>query len=513
MQDRREFLTLSGVTALYLFTGCGGSNNSSNSNGGSGGGTPTNGTLPIPELRQGTAIGGVMHYDINIVEAQHTFFEGVQTKTWAFDGTYLGPTLLLNRGANVSINYTNQLPVPTTVHGHGMHVPGAMDGTAHQPIAVGSTWSAQYLVDQNACTNWYHPHYIHQTAPQVYQGLAGLIIIEDDESRSLDLPRRYGIDDIPLVLQDRFFSADKTQIVYSPSNQQIDMGYIGDTFITNGAISPTFEAEAKQVRFRILNGSNSTIYELGFSNGQSFQQIASDNALLERPVSMNRIILSPAERAEIVVDFTNAMGATLSLQEYRYGQTFLTVNVSKDATQVTQIPAALATLEPIPTPTRSRQFVLAMGGMGGNQGMNGNQGGTGNYNDGMNGNQGNNTDGMGGMVFTINGKSMDMNRIDVALSRGDIEEWEIINSTGMNHNFHIHDTHFRVVSRNDDPSQVAENDRGYKDTVYMPPFTRAKIIVAIPNDGVTADNNNPYMFHCHFLEHEDNGMMGQFTVS
>ena len=106
-----------------------------------------------------------------------------------------------------------------------------------------------------------------------------------------------------------------------------------------------------------------------------------------------------------------------------------------------------------------------------------------------------------------------MNRIDERLNQGDVEEWEIINGTGTNHNFHIHGTHFRVISRNDNPALVAENEKGYKDVVYLPPNEKVKFIVEIPNDGVTADDANPYMFHCHFLEHEENGMMGQFTVS
>ncbi|BAF71750.1 multicopper oxidase family protein [Sulfurovum sp. NBC37-1] len=503
MMKRRKFITISSAAAVWVLTGCGSSNSTAgggNNPGGNnpgdgnpGGGNPSSGSLPIPELKTPTDINGIKHYNLDIIETQHTFFEGIQTKTWALNSTYLGPTLLLKNGDNVSINYTNNLPVETTMHGHGMHVPGEMDGTAHQPIAVNGTWSARYTVNQNACTNWYHPHYLHKTAPHVYQGLAGLIIIEDDEIKNLDLPNRYGIDDIPLVLQDRFFSADKTRIDYSPSMMQLDMGYIGDTFITNGAIEPTFEAEAKEVRFRLLNGSNSTVYDLGFSNGKNFRQIASDNALLEEPVEMDRLILSPGERAEIIVDFTDDMNAIFSLQEYRYGKTFLKIDVSKTATEVTELPAELTTLAPVPTPTSQRQFILGMREMGG---MNG----------GMNGSG-------GGMEFTINGKTMDMNRIDAALEQGDVEEWEIVNSTGMNHNFHIHGTHFRVVSRNDDPNQVHENEKGYKDVVYLPPHTTLKFIVEIPADGVTADSNNPYMFHCHFLEHEDNGMMGQFTVS
>ena len=225
------------------------------------------------------------------------------------------------------------------------------------------------------------------------------------------------------------------------------------------------------------------MYNLGFRNRKSFKQIATDNAFLEEPIEMNRLLLSPGERAEIVVDFTDDMDGTFTLYDFKNSQTFLTVNVSKNATASTSLPALLTTLDPVPTATKTRQFRLGMKTMNGM------------------------------MTFTINGKTMDMDRIDAALSRGDVEEWEIINGTGMNHNFHIHGTHFRVVSRDDDPAAVAENDKGYKDVVYLPPHSRLKFIVEIPNDDVTADAANPYMFHCHFLEHEDNGMMGQFTVS
>lgn len=476
---RRNFLTLSSITALYVLTGCGGGS-SDTGIALSGGDAPKQGSLPIPALLEGTMKDGVKHFDLNIQTAQHTFFEGINTDTYAINSTYLGPTLLLKRGDDVSINYSNNLPVETTMHGHGMHVPGEMDGTAHQPIAVGGTWSAKYTVNQTACTNWYHPHYLHKTAPHVYQGLAGIIVIEDSVSDALDLPKRYGIDDIPLVLQDRFFTSDKTGLPYAPSNMQLSRGYIGDTFIVNGAIEPSFEAENKETRFRLLNGSNSTVYELGFSNGKSFKQIASDNGFLETPLTMSRITLSPGERAEIVVDFSNDLDTSLSFFEYRNNQTFMNINVSNTATLTTTVPAVLATLDTIPTATNSRQFRLGMRGMGN---------------------------------FTINGQAMDVNRIDVAISQGDVEEWEIINDMGVDHNFHIHGTHFRVISRNGNAAAVKENEKGYKDVVYLPANENLKFIVEIPKDGVTADNNNPYMFHCHFLEHEDNGMMGQFTVT
>ena len=495
MKNRRKFLTLSGIAALYVLTGCGGGDSTPDSKigdnppedtpgnndpiaGTPGGGTPAKGSLPIPELIEGVENNGVMHYDLEIKQAQHTFFEGILTDTYAISSTYLGPTLLLKDEDDISINYTNNLPEETTMHGHGMHVPGEMDGTAHQPIAVGATWSAQYTVNQKACTNWYHPHYMHRTAPHVYQGLAGMIIIEDDDIENYDLPNRYGIDDIPLVLQDRFFSADKTKLDYSPSTSQLRQGYIGDVFITNGAIEPTFEAEAKETRFRIINGSNSTVYDLGFSNGIVFKQIAGDNSLLEAPVSMNRLVLSPGERAEIVVDLTNEKGSSFTLHEYRYGQTFLTVNVSNDATAITSVPATLTDLDPIDTSLvkRTRPFTLEM------------------------------TNG----TFTINRKEMDMAVINENVPLGDTEIWEVTNMMGMDHNFHIHATHFRVIERNGSATNVLENEKGYKDVVYLQGNETVKLLVKMTD--YTTDANAPYMYHCHFLEHEDNGMMGQFTV-
>ena len=473
MIERRTFLTLSGITALHLLTGCGGGSSSGGS--GSNGSSSTK-ALPIPQLLGPTNRGGVNHYDLTVQASQHNFFDGTATNTYGINGTYLGPTLVMYNGSEVSVNYANQLSETITMHSHGMHVPARMDGTAHQPIAAGANWSARYSVNQKACTNWYHPHTMDNTARQVYQGLAGLIIIEDNESQALNLPKRYGVDDIPLVLQDKFF--DNGQIDYNPSRQQVMRGYVGDTFIANGAIEPTLDVEAKEIRFRILNGSNSSVYELGFSDGRTFQQIATDNGFLEAPVSINRLRLSPAERAEIVVDLSNAKDQTIILNEYRHGKKFVTINVNKDATQSTTLPSRLTTLERLnpSSAVRTRSFVLS-------------------------GRMGN---------FEINGKSMDINRIDERVSLGEVELWEITNTMGVDHNFHIHATHFMIVDRNGSASNIAANERGYKDVVFVPANESVTVIVKMTD---YRDSNVPYMYHCHFLEHEDRGMMGQFTVS
>ncbi|HIQ47622.1 MAG TPA: copper oxidase [Sulfurovum sp.] len=472
--ERREFLTLSGAAAVALLTGCGGGG------GGNDAGstlTPIAKSLPIPPSLTGTGAGTASDpkvYELRVQSSSHDFFHEGKTATYAVNGTFLGPTLFLRDGEDVSIKYENTLSETISMHGHGMHLPANMDGSAWQNIAAGTTWSAKYTVNQKACTNWYHPHTLKQTSEQVYKGIAGMIIIEDAESDALDLPKRYGIDDIPLVLQDRKFD-NAVQLLYSPNMHEVMTGYIGDTFLANGAIEPTFDAEAKEIRFRILNGSNSSMYKIGFSDGRAFKQIATDNAFLESPVSMTSLVLSPAERAEIVVDLSGDIGKSIELKEFLYNKTFVKINVSKSASATTTLPSALTTLTRlVPPSTVTRTFTL--------EASDGN--------------------------FTINNKVMDLNRIDETVYLDDIELWEITNTMGVNHNFHMHGTHFQLISRNGNTS-IPANEDGYKDTVWIPADESVQIVVKMTD---YTDITVPYMYHCHFLEHEDRGMMGQFIV-
>jgi len=470
---RRTFLLLSTVAASTLLIG---RNQILNSSSGS-----FNSKLFIPPLIEGEEIDGVYNYNLTIQKAQHSFFADKLTDTYAINGSYLGPTLKLVDGQEVSINYTNKLDESTTMHGHGMHLPANMDGSPHQSIASGESWSARYRVNQRACTNWYHPHAEGKTAEHVYKGLAGVLIIEDKESQALALPKEYGVDDIPLVLQDRFFSVNR-EIVYAPNMMESMMGYKGDTFVTNGVINPSLEVEAKEIRFRLLNGSNSTVYNLAFSDNREFSQIATDNSFLEKPVSLTSVRLSPGERAEIVVDFSDSLGKEIYLEELTQAKSFLKVAISKEAKNNTTLPATLTTLEkysPDEAQT-TRSFTLS---------------------------------GRMGNLF-INNKTMDMHRIDERVSLNKVEIWEIHNQKmmmmGMEHNFHIHGTHFMVLERNGFASNVAQNEKGYKDTVYLAPGDSVKLIVKMTD---YRDSKVPYMYHCHFLEHEDRGMMGQFIVT
>jgi FtsP/CotA-like multicopper oxidase with cupredoxin domain len=468
---RREFLKISTITSATIFLGCQANNlNTLNKE------IIKGKALPIPALNRGVIKNGVRHYDLTIKSSYTTFFKDIQTKTYGINSNYLGETLLLRDGEDISINFTNKLNETTTMHGHGMHVPAKMDGGPHQKIAPNSTWSATYQVKQKACTNWYHPHLMGETARQVYMGLAGMIIVEDSISDSLDIPKRYGVDDIPLVLQDRFFD-NSGEIDYSPSMREIMMGYKGDTYLTNGAVEPYFECEAKENRFRVLNGSNSSVYYLKLSDNRDFYVIATDNSFLEKKVTTNSIRLSPGERLEIVIDFSGDKGKEISIIDSLKNVKFLNIRVTKNASLVTNTPTTLTTLtKDDSTNVHNRSFVL-------------------------NGQMG---------KLMINSKQMDINRIDKTIPLNQVEVWEIENSMMMEHNFHIHATHFYILERNGSATNVLDYEKGYKDTVYLSSGDRVKVLVKMTD---YSDNNNPYMYHCHFLEHEDNGMMGQFVVS
>jgi len=481
--QRRKFLTSSAASSLWLMTGCGG--------GGSSTSPPsssltliTGSPLAIPPLLDPTAVNGVKQYDLAIQESTHSFFTTVNSSTYGFNQSYLGPTLLLKNGDDVSINFQNNLMEATTVHGHGMHLPAVMDGGPHQTIAAGASWSAQYRVNQKACSNWYHPHLMGKTAEHVYHGLAGMIIIEDSESQALALPKTYGVDDIPLVVQDRVFDTDG-QISYAPTNMQIMQGYRGNTLITNGQVAPSFTANAGLLRLRLLNGSNAGMYRFSFSDNRQFHQIATDNSFLEQPVAVTSVLLSPAERVEIVVDLTNDAGLSLALKVLEeiggLDRVSLDISVSSQASAVTSLPASLTSLGLLdPTSaTNTRSFILEGSGMGGSP------------------------------TLTINGAAMDINVVNETVPLNQTEIWEITNRMNIPHNFHIHATHFRIIDRNNDAALVGENEKGFKDTVYMPPNSSARFLVTMID---YADANGKYMYHCHFLEHEDAGMMGQFVV-
>lgn len=474
--------------------------------------TPDAGPPPrpfaVPPLDPGTLTGGVRLFELEMRPGTVSFLDGLSTPTLGYQGDFLGPALALRTGEEVELRVTNRLGHVTTTHWHGMHVPAAMDGGPHQRIADGETWVARFPVLNPASLCWYHPHAMgevtepHSTSHSVWMGLAGLLWIRDDESDALGLPSTYGVDDLPVILQDRRFAADG-RFEHFVGEITAHSVRKGDRFLVNGVITPGLDTHAQQVRLRILNGSNARLYNLALVDDagatREFAQIASDSGLLGAPVRLDRVVLSPGERAEIVLDLTGDEGRRLSLVSKneelsldRYAGRvpadaldretvhLMSLNVgAPTAGAITTLPGALASVARIPESEAVRTRVFQLGGPSGEHHL-------------------------------INGMAMDMTRNDAAVPLGDTEIWEIQNATTMAHPFHVHGAPFQVLSRtNLGMDGVPENELGWKDTVLV---RAGEVVRIIKRHRDYADPAGYFMFHCHILEHEDRGMMGQFTV-
>lgn len=443
--------------------------------------------LPIPPTVTGTV------FNLNVDESTYQFKPGNITNTYGVNADYLGPTLIVNAGDFITLNIINNLSVPTTMHWHGMHVPAVDDGGPHSVINAGETWSPDFTVMNKASVYWYHPHTMGLTNYQASMGIAGLIIVNDTEESALNLPRSYGVDDIPLVIQTKLLD-NNNQIQISSQMDSISM--------VNGEISPYVEAPAQMVRFRALNGSSSRTLNIGADDNRTLYQISSDGGLLENPVPMTRILLSGGERAEFLVDLSaESVGNTFQLKSYMsempanieggagsaghanplFGTdwSFMEVKVvAQTASPITSLPGTMTTLTPFLEVDASvtRPFELTSNGQ-------------------------------------INGVTMDMNVINEVVELGDTEIWTITNITPMAHPFHIHDIQFYILDRDDGAGGGAvapiATESGLKDTVLVESGETVRVIAKFED---YADPVIPYMYHCHNLIHEDNGMMGQFTV-
>lgn len=264
--------------------------------------------LPIPNLAVPAKSAGAV--TLTVESGTHEFIEGKSTKTYGYSGQILGPTIRVHRGDMVQVTVENRLDCVTTTHWHGLLVPGECDGGPHQSIGPGGSWRPVLKIDQPAATAWYHPHPHHDTARQIYMGLSGILIIEDDVSLGLDLPRTYGVDDLPIILQDRSFASDGS-LTYDPTPMEIGYGSRGDTIIVNGAIAPIARVPRGLVRLRLLDGANARNFDLRFSDNRTFYVIAADAGFLPEPIAVSQLTISPGERFEILVDFSGGHAASL----------------------------------------------------------------------------------------------------------------------------------------------------------------------------------------------------------
>ena len=466
--------------------------------------------LPIPEVMD--LAGGTMG-ELTAQLGKSQMLQGVQTETAGYSQAFSGPLIRVKRGETARLKLGNTIAEPVSVHWHGMFINGDQDGGPHSPVNPNEVKDAVLDIDQPASTLWYHSHIMERTGAHVWYGLAGMLLVDDPDAADSGLPSTYGEDDIPLVVQDRIFGSNGA-LVYTPRGPSKMMGYRGSEILVNGAIRPEASVPAGLVRLRILNGSNARIYHFGFEDGRSFAQVGTDGGLLPTPMSMNRLTLAPAERAEIIVDFSDGAAVRL-LSGPDHNSTMggmmggmgggmmggMSANPDSDANGMfevmrfavnTGLTAKVTTLAssiagaPMPdfgAPVRRRSFRLDMMGAGGMMSMMGG----------------------GGHGMAINGASMDMSVMNEQAALGETEIWEIT-AAEMQHPFHVHGTSFQVVSNGGRPVDPVQT--GLKDVVLVD--GKAEILIRFNR---TADAATPYMYHCHILEHEDAGMMGQFTVA
>jgi blue copper oxidase len=461
--------------------------------------------LSIPPTLSGT------NFNLNVQNGVTQFYPGINTPTYGINGPLLAPTLIINKGDLVTLNVTNNLTGngnSTTMHWHGLHVPAMDDGGPHQVILQGTTWSPKFKMLNNAGTFWYHPHGLGKTDLHVVKGLAGMIIVKDNAEALLNLPRTYGIDDFPIIIQTKAFDA---------LNQVAIASNMDTALFVNGTLKPYLNVPSQVVRFRVLNGSSSRTYNLGLSNNQSFYQIATDGGLLDSSIKLTRLILSPGERAELLVNFTGKIGDKIFLESFSselaigiygadsvgdvnneihdYEDNFLNgadFNILQFNVVVANskpITAVIDNLVPyipfkIADANKFRTFVFDTLRL-------------------LPIDPPNRADG----PFGINNKTFDIDVANDTVHLNNTEVWTLKNKTLLAHPFHIHDIQFNVIEKNGKAPMRSE--RGWKDVILVMPNDSVKFITKFET---FADNTTPYMYHCHILHHEDDGMMGSFLV-
>jgi len=439
-------------------------------------------------------------------------------------GTYLNPVFRARTGSAFNAKFWNTLEDPGIIHWHGFKVDSNNDGHPHYAVAGGKTYEYQFVIPNRAGTYWYHPHPHGLSGQQIYRGMAGLFIVEDEEElalqRALDL--RLGATDIPLIVQDKRLDADGNP-VFAPTGTERFQGYLGDQVLVNLTPRPHLDVASRVYRFRLLNGSNARIYRLAFRHAErliDFTVIGTDGGLLDRPRTVKEAYLSPAERLDILLDLRYAArGEAVTLVSLPFdsmplhkpaGQApqradaplsepdalsadgaeieLMRIRVRDRVTYGRTVPLELSKLEPLQhAGSRPRPITLDQ------------RKGT----------------------WRINGLTYVGHQTPIVVKRGAIETWEIRNlPPTMPHPFHIHGFLFQVLSRSGSPEQVRRiadaatgltvADLGWKDTVLVWPGETVRIVTDFSHPYL---GDQVYMVHCHNMEHEDGGMMLNLKVA
>ncbi|MFA5907203.1 MAG: multicopper oxidase domain-containing protein [Vicinamibacterales bacterium] len=510
---RRDLLRLLSLSALAGGAGCGGQPAAARPAAFARQITPTAGFAPDVEFTLTAAPGEV------------PLLPGAATRVWRFTGrlvtgpadtlqelpdSYLGPVIRLRRGQQVRVRFVNQLGEDSIVHWHGLDVPASADGHPRLAIGHAQEYVYDFAVTNRAGTYWYHPHPHMRTGPQVYQGLAGLLLVSDDDEDALALPS--GEAEWLCVLQDRRFDA-RNQLVYLGGGQADMMnGFLGDRVLVSGRVQPTREVDAAWHRVRLLNGSNARIYKLAWSHDLPMTVIGGDGGLLERPLHQRTLTLAPGQRADLLLDLTGfGAGTEVHLESLAFpaadagavgmmgmaGNTapvpngaplrMMTLRTRARMGPAFQLPDRLPTFDPSWSPrpdARVRRVPLLFQQM----------------------------------QWMLAGRTFAMNEVtaDETVAAASTQMWDIVNqSNGMGmemaHPIHVHGRQFRVLDRTGGRTANALRegivDAGWRDTVLVLPGETVRIQLTFTS------HPGRYLYHCHILEHEDMGMMRNFQVT
>lgn len=503
--DRRYFLHYSAVTAAYLFAGCEERENADKVKAEESSSPQTSTVVQPVKVEKVTSdkiqpfsqklkipneidFSQVKKAAFSAQKSQVKIFPDAQTDVLTLQGELPNPTIRINKGDLFDLDFTNNLSKKTIVHWHGLIVPEEMDGHPKDAIATGETKQYHYRVNQSAGTFWYHTHPHGRTGKEIYHGLSGLYIIEDEEEGRLGLPS--GEFEVPLVIQDRRFD-EKRQLVYKdPDVPQDNNGVLGDIILVNATPVPYHEVKTGKYRLRILNGSSVRTYNLAFDTIESFTLVGTDAGLLEEPVEVKSVVISVAERVDIIVDFKDKKvgdrvtlktlgfkeGSNLTLHPdyppFSAQMDIMQFHVTEKIQDRSVIPGKLV---PIPRMKASDAVKIRTITM----------------------------EIIAGGIWTLDKKPYEMHRVDQRVKLGSTEIWELKNSVHMAHPFHMHGVRFQVLER--DGKMAFPTDKGWKDTVIVMPFETVRIIVHFTMPGL-------FVYHCHILEHEDQAMMANFLV-
>jgi bilirubin oxidase len=461
-------------------------------------------------------------YNLKMQNGTYQFNSGITSSTKGFNGNLLGPTLIMQAGQQVTMNVTNSIGEETTVHWHGLHVAPENDGGPHTVIDPNTTWSPSFKVLDKAATYWYHPHAHELTAKHVLEGLAGLIIVKDAEEAAIKLPRTYGVDDFPLIIQTKAIS--ETGVIYF-SGQDANLD---DQLMVNGVKNSQLYVPRQMVRFRILNASNQRVFNLGLTKNYfdyfEFYHIATDGGLKNRTDTIYKLRLAPGERAEIVVNFGSfPVGTNLELYSdgyslepgtwggrypwvtgsapnydpnYMNGENFIVLRflvTGPTANPVfTAPPANLGSYTPIPEAqaniTREKWLFSGGGRSGGGSGVT-----------------------IGSNSSYSSSTPFSMSVVNDSIPLNNTEIWTLHGADDQYHPFHIHDVQFYILDRKDADGnniRLQSDELGRKDVVWVGPRQTVRIIMKFDD----FQGDVPYMYHCHIAVHEDKGMMKQFIV-